>query len=96
MCSKHYNRWLREGTHENLPPLRLPLEPLLSYLKTTFPERTHGDYARMMGIALRNVQRWFAGHVTSIELARADRIAIRLGSHPLLIWGEDYWKVRVR
>lgn len=41
------------------------------------------DLSRRSGYPLRTIQRW---KTTGIPLYSADRLAIRLGTHPAIIW----------
>lgn len=59
---------------------RWPLEPLLEVTGTT----STSALAVMVGAHRRQAQRWFAtGDLTDVW---ADRAAVALGSHPVLIW----------
>jgi hypothetical protein len=81
----------------------LPLEPLERFLGPHFCEQvgTGGrgmssrewpyhrqDFADLAGCSDRTVVRWRTSG--RIPLRWADRIAVKLGVHPLAIWGEHY------
>ena len=46
--------------------------------------------AEVCGVSLRSVARWKAGAVRMDDYT-ADKVAINLGLHPCLIWGDDWW-----
>lgn len=46
--------------------------------------------AEMFGVSTKTVQRWNAG-VATLQLTTAERIADRLGRHPVEIWGAEYY-----
>jgi hypothetical protein len=72
-------------------PNRLSPEPLLA-LTRDMPVR---DAAEMLGINVGTLQKWRNGEThAGLHYAQADRIAVRhLGTHPAVIWGNDWWKV---
>ena len=51
------------------------------------PARNLSDLSRRTGYPLRTIQRW---RVHAIPYWSADRVAIRLGIHPALIWTDWY------
>jgi len=80
----------------------LPMEPLEEYAfhLSSCEERFSGGkaegtfndrvFSNMIGVAYRTVKRWRAGG-GQITWNAADKAAIRLGSHPLSVWGDE-WK----
>lgn len=81
---------------------RLPLEPLERALGSTVAYSTIGgracgeraydatDLAELAGATRRAVARW--REAGSVPFHYADRIACRLGVHPIVIWGRaDYF-----
>lgn len=40
--------------------------------------------AEALGVSLRTIRRWRAGG--NVDHRMADELAIRIGSHPLLVW----------
>ena len=65
---------------------RLPWEPLASFLAPR--QMTQAETAIVCGVDERTIVRWQREGLT---LRAADHVAIRLGQHPLSIWGERYW-----
>lgn len=63
--------------------LRFPLEPLTRATQTT----TRRQLAQVVGVTPRTIHRWAAA---GIPLYAADRAAIAAGTHPLLIWPDDW------
>ena len=51
------------------------------------PARNLSDLSRRTGYPLRTIQRW---RLNGIPYWSADRVAIRLGIHPALIWTNWY------
>jgi hypothetical protein len=72
-------------------PARLSPEPLLA-ITQEMPVR---EAAQMLGINVGTLQKWRNGDTQhGLHYALADRIAVRnLGTHPAVIWGNDWWKV---
>lgn len=75
---------------------RLPLEPLWRYVQRRHRQVDRGqretfgavDIAAEVGVHSRTVKRW---RHTGLTWDHADKAAIRLGSHPALIWGNEWW-----
>lgn len=63
---------------------RFTLEPLERYLETTDSAET----ATVLDLPKRTVQRY---RQFGLSLVQADRLAIRAGIHPCLIWGTAWW-----
>lgn len=71
-------------------PARLSPEPLLNMTRD-LPVR---EAAAMLGINVGTLQKWRTGESQlGLHYATADRIAIRLGTHPAVLWGREWWKV---
>lgn len=50
------------------------------------------EAAEVLGVNVGTLMKWRASEGTAtIHYARADRIAIRLGHHPSVLWGRDWW-----
>lgn len=49
---------------------------------------TAREYARIIGVTMRTIQRWRA---TGIPADRADNIAVALHEHPGLVWPDQWW-----
>lgn len=64
--------------------LRLPFEPLERLLSGSCA----GATARTLGVDLRQIYRWRRQGVT---WALADELAVRVGLHPAVVWGRDWW-----
>lgn len=63
---------------------RFPLHPLA----TAAGADGVGDLARAVGVSSRTIHRWARN---DIPFYAADRAAIALGSHPLIVW-PDQWQ----
>lgn len=67
--------------------MRFDPHPLIAAAKVMRPEADDGELAVMLGVERRTIQRWRHQGVT-LTLWDADRFAIHLGTHPLLVWPE--------
>ena len=67
----------------------LPIQPLLDLTELLGPT----EIASLCGVSPRAVHRWRSGQTTTIAVHDADRIAIRLGTHPAHLWGEQWWQI---
>ena len=47
--------------------------------------------AELCGVSVGTVARWVGGS-RRLSHRTADEVAIRLGLHPCLIWGDDWWQ----
>lgn len=63
----------------------LPRQPLEQYLRTVVEDGSARVFAALCGVDRRVWMRWGA---EGISLYAADRAAIALGLHPVLIWAE--------
>jgi len=97
-----------ESTRTSTIPT-LPLEPLwqVALSQTGLADAREADdmraavltgfnttmFADMIGVSARNVSRWRKGD-KGIPWPSADEAAIKLGLHPSLVWGEDWWNVK--
>lgn len=88
-CDRPFNRALARHTldgytHVICPPRPrgLPIDPLAPYLDriTQWPSSN-----RLRDAVDKAIRRG------AISIHLADRVAIALGLHPALIWGEDWW-----
>jgi len=97
LCRRH-NR-LTNGNTQPVPRFtRLPFQPLADYLKRRHANdsqvgRYHGRqsnqvYAEACGVQLRVFQEWKAKGLT---VRAADQAAIRLGTLPIFIWGDQFY-----
>jgi hypothetical protein len=64
---------------------RLPFEPLEELVSGRCGLRT----ARTLGVDPRQVYRWRAG---GLSWAKADELAVRIGLHPVDVWGAEWWE----
>lgn len=48
------------------------------------------DIAAALGVNRRTVRMWRQGDPL-ISAYRADRLSIRIGTHPALVWGQQWW-----
>lgn len=87
----------------------LPLEPLwqAALSQTDLPDAREADdmraavltgfnstiFADMIGVSTRNVSRWRKDEA-GIPWPSADVAAIKLGLHPALVWGDEWWNVK--
>ena len=69
--------------------LRLPVKPLWDLLT---PEN-RADFARQLGVPGNSVARWFKNG--GIPLDRCDEFAIKIGYHPMSVWGEEWYDAEV-
>lgn len=50
------------------------------------------EAAAILGVNVGTLMKWRASEgAATIHYARADRIAIRLGHHPCVLWGREWW-----
>lgn len=76
--------WKRERT------ARLSTAPILRVVDD-LPVR---DGADLLGVNVGTLMKWRASEgAATIHYARADRIAIRLGHHPSVLWGREWWSL---
>jgi hypothetical protein len=76
--------WKRERT------ARLSTTPILRAVED-LPVR---DAAQILGINVGTLVKWRASEgECTVHYARAERIAIRLGSHPAYLWGREWWQI---
>lgn len=69
---------------------RLSTTPLLRAVHD-LPVR---DAAETLGVNVGTLVKWRASEgACTIHYARADRIAIRLGVHPSVMWGREWWNL---
>lgn len=61
----------------------VPSEPLLELARGR--GYTDGQLAELVGASIRTVQRWKNNSKIRVDLA--DRAALALGLHPVLLWG---------
>lgn len=81
-CTRANNSYQRSRRSKRV---NLPSEPLLSMYEGVPDE----EVANRLGISRATLLRW---KTRGISLTAGDRVAVRLGVHPLFIWGGDYWK----
>ncbi|MGI8426059.1 MAG: hypothetical protein ACR2M4_05575 [Actinomycetota bacterium] len=48
------------------------------------------EFAMTLGICTRTLERVNVN--PDVAIKTADRLAIRLGTHPILLWGDDWYK----
>ena len=52
------------------------------------------EAAAQLGVNVGTLVKWRNSEgASTIHYARADRIAIRLGVHPSVMWGKDWWNL---
>lgn len=72
---------------------RLPYPPLKAWLTQNFPGNL--DWARIAALTGvcdgKAVKRWESA---GVSVFTADAVAIRLGVHPIAIWGDAWLEVR--
>lgn len=87
-CFRCRHQLSRYGDPIAVPPdfIRLPMAPLIDIVD---PEHRHPrTIADLLGVHRSQIRRWMA---TGIDADYADRLAIRLGRHPVTIWGDAFW-----
>lgn len=67
--------------------MTLPVPPLLALWSEETPMTVVAEACGHQRKAFTN---WMT---TGIPVGRADAIAARLGLHPSLIWGDDWWRI---
>jgi hypothetical protein len=65
--------------------VNLPVEPLLAM----FHDVPDDEIAHRLGVSRQTLMRW---RDKGLTLTVGDRIAINLGTHPFVIWGNHYWE----
>ena len=45
-----------------------------------------------LGVGRVQVSKWRRGHSFMLTEYHADRIAIRIGTHPAMLWGRQWWE----
>lgn len=55
------------------------------------PDTDDDAIGEALGVGRSTVNKWRNGRAHMINLYRADTLAIRLGYHPALIWGSEWW-----
>jgi hypothetical protein len=81
-CTQANNRYHRSRRAHRV---NLPAEPLLAMYQGV-PEE---EIAHRLGVGRHTLNRWRQNGLT---LTSGDRIAISLGTHPYVIWGNHYWE----
>jgi len=66
-------------------------DPRLLLLIVWGPDDDDCSVARRLGVNRAQILRWRKGHVR-LDTWQADRLAIRAGYHPSLIWGNLWWE----
>lgn len=65
---------------------RLPFNDLLAVLRDR--DLNSAELAVVCGVDERTIAKW---RTDGLTLRSADKVAVRLGYHPLIIWGDRYW-----
>jgi len=65
-------------------------DPRLLLLLVTGEHDDDYSIAQRLGVDRQQVYRWRNGKC-QLDTWTADRLAIRIGSHPCLIWGQQWW-----
>jgi hypothetical protein len=81
-CTKANTDYMR---HRRATRIKLPVEPLLDM----FVGVNEDEIAHRLGVTRHTIEHW---KNFGLSLTVGDRVAVRLGLHPLLIWKDDYWK----
>ena len=63
---------------------KLPFGPL----DVVLGEQSERATAALLGVAPRTVTRW---RLDGLTWAQADELAVRIGLHPLEVWGTAWW-----
>ena len=69
-------------------PKHYDVRELLALFDVTMDEY---QIAEALGVTRRKVRQWRAGEAVMINAFRADRLAVRTGRHPSLVWGVAWW-----
>lgn len=82
--------WRRRGcTH--VPRVYLPFEPLRQFIEARYGGANSSTGLQAAARAGINCRQWSAYREKGVVLGSADRIAVRLGVHPAVIWGRDWF-----
>lgn len=73
-------------------PIMFPIKPLIDYVEAIHFANSDAIIAHEMGISRRQYQR--LKNKEKIRWDTADRHAVRLGLHPVLIWEDWYIATR--
>jgi hypothetical protein len=74
--------------NKNKQPKTYDARDILNYFD---PESDDIAVAEALGCNRAMVNKWRNDKAYMISCWRADRMAIRIGLHPALIWGEQWW-----
>lgn len=69
----------------------VPTEPLRAYIRKTYPGKQYPYIANILGTSHGSVQKLMTANDVMLW-NKADKYAIRLGLHPVLIW-EDWYEL---
>ena len=94
-ANRDYMRWYKKNRHmikkttpdSQLAPGKLSIRPLLAAIHHVDDAVT----AERIGVTRTTIFRWKREGLT---LRSADQAACKLGYHPYLIWGNDYWHAK--
>jgi hypothetical protein len=94
-ANRDYMRWYRKNSHlikrtareSQLAPGKLSIRPLLAAIDHIDDATT----AERIGVDRMTVVRWKR---EGLNLRAADKAACKLGYHPYLIWGNEYWHAK--
>ena len=59
-------------------------------LATFSPDTDHSTIADALGVPKNAIAVWKTRGI-KLDAFRADRLAIRIGLHPALVWGQQWW-----
>ena len=63
---------------------------LLTYFDDDTEDEVIGE---ALGVGRSTVNKWRNGKSYMLGIYRADTLAIRLGKHPSLVWGDLWWEI---
>lgn len=70
------------------PAVRFDVAALLALWDDETPDQV---IAEALGVGRKTVLNWRKGRYATVDPYAADRYAIRIGTHPGLVWGEEWW-----
>lgn len=78
------------GTGKRQVPKTFDARVLLEYFD---PDTDDVAIAAALGCNRSSVNKWRNDRAYMIGAYRADRMAIRIGLHPSLVWGDQWWQL---
>lgn len=55
------------------------------------PETESATIADALGVSVATVKKWRCARCVLLDPYKADKYAIRAGTHPARVWGDEWW-----